>query len=184
MNLEKAAELAHSLMMKHGLGHLPFEFTRTKRVIGSCHFQGLKGDRRTYRPTKISMSAHWAKAMDEHEVREIILHEIAHGLTVTKDPGHGYVFKAQVRALGGKATDTCYKPEVQIDAPWIGVCPNGHESRMHRAPGRLKSCVTCCPRFNTNYLFVWHKNGKKVDHFDVSKGMRDDVIRLTAQGRY
>ena len=183
MNLEKAEALAKSLMMRHGVGHLPFEFSRTRRTIAACAYAGFKHDRRTWMPTKIMLSSHWAKVMDENDIREIILHEIAHALTLTTDGGHGYRFKAQVRAMGGKATDHCYKPQAEIEYPWVGVCPKGHESKHYRAPGRLKACGKCSPRFSTDNLYTWYKNGRKVDHFDVSKGMRADVVRLSAQGK-
>lgn len=183
MNKMKAEQLAKALMMRHGVGHLPFEFTRTKRTIAACQYAGFKGDRRTWMPTKIMLSEHWAVTLTEDEVREVIIHEIAHALTLTTDGGHGYRFKAQVRAMGGKVTDRCFVPETAIPAKWVGVCPKGHRSEMHRAPGRLKACSKCSPRFSTANLFTWYKDGRKVDHFDVSRGVRADVLRLTAQGR-
>lgn len=181
MNKMKAEQLARALMLRHGVGHLPFEFTRTKRVIGSCAFVGIRGDKRTYVPTKIMFSAHWALAMSEADFTEVMLHEIAHALAPGHD--HDYVFRAKVRALGGKATDRCYVPEANIEAKWVGICPKGHRSEMHRAPGRIKSCGKCSPRFSVANLFVWHKDGKPVEHYDVSKTYRADVIRLAAQGK-
>ena len=71
MNLDQAEQLALSLMREHGL--LPrwsFAFDRAERRFGSCN----------ERKRRITLSAAIVRLNSESEVRDTILHEIAHAL--------------------------------------------------------------------------------------------------------
>ena len=71
MELEAARRLALGLMREHRVpGDWLFEFDRSKVRFGRCHY-GRK---------EISLSRHLVELNDEAEVRDTILHEIAHAL--------------------------------------------------------------------------------------------------------
>lgn len=93
MNLHAAAELARTLMNQHGFYNVIFEFSNRRRALGTCHI-------RNGRPWKITLSKHWTPRMDEPEVRDVILHEIAHAYEPLD--GHGYAWKAACRRIGAK----------------------------------------------------------------------------------
>ena len=70
MNLKDAEELALSLMRKHGLSHWEFGFDRAKRRFGACNFS----------KKRISLSKYLTEVNEIEQVRDTILHEIAHAL--------------------------------------------------------------------------------------------------------
>jgi predicted SprT family Zn-dependent metalloprotease len=72
MNTALAADLARSLMAEHGLDDWTFVWTKAHSFAGDCNYQ-LR---------RIRLSAPWTKVNDETEVRDTILHEIAHALCV------------------------------------------------------------------------------------------------------
>lgn len=158
MNKTKAASLARTLMNKHGLGHVPFEFDRGKTRLGACHWS-----RATRQVTKITISSHYTELLPEDEIRYVILHEIAHALAGFNQ-AHGPAFVRQARALGIKP-DVCASPSASPKGAWSAVCPAGHSGSrdMHRAPGRVRSCSKCSPgKFNADAILIWSKDGRKV----------------------
>lgn len=172
MDKNKAATLARTLMNKHGLTALPFEFNRGKRMIGMAQFYG--NDKSGWKPVKISLSSYWTEAMDEAEIRDTILHEIAHVLA-GRSAHHNWQWKAIARQVGARP-QRCAAPSAEAKevmgkiAPpaWLGTCRNGHTSTpMHRAPGRVKACGRCSNRFDIANVFEWSKNGKPVPHEQV-----------------
>ena len=83
---KRARRLALGLMREHRVpGDWLFEFDRSKVRFGRCHY-GRK---------EISLSRHLVELNDEAEVRETILHEIAHALAPW-----GWAW-AEVAASGG-----------------------------------------------------------------------------------
>ena len=91
MDLTTARTLATELMTQHGLTaqRWSFRFDRAQKRLGLC----------TYRTRTISVGEVYAAAADEADVRDTILHEIAHAL-VGSSHGHGPVWKAKARELG------------------------------------------------------------------------------------
>lgn len=91
MRLEHAIELAWALLDQYGLGD---DFTvvidRKKKTLGHCS-NGHKA---------IALSLFHIEADDVAEVRDTILHEIAHALT----PGHGHdeVWQAKAMQVGAR----------------------------------------------------------------------------------
>ncbi|MEM9915799.1 MAG: SprT-like domain-containing protein, partial [Planctomycetota bacterium] len=73
MDLPSAGQLALSLMQHHGLADAgwTFRFNQRKRSLGLCN----------YTTQRIELSAPFVTRNDEPEVRDVILHEIAHALT-------------------------------------------------------------------------------------------------------
>jgi len=93
-HVRKVRLLASQLMVAHGLAEdWYFSFNSNRRRIGICRYHtGLKTGR-------IELSIHFVVLNDLPTVRDVLLHEIAHGLT----PGHGHdrVFKRKCLEIGG-----------------------------------------------------------------------------------
>lgn len=169
MDKSTAERHARALIAMHGLDANLFKWNRGKNMMGqfSGTLNRITGE---VILKSISLSAYWVEAMTEAEVREVMLHEIAHALT-PRD-GHNWRFKAKVRELGGVATHGCYSPSAETKArmdalapaPWVGTCPNcGKKRGMHRAPTAIRACSDCCRgRFRMEYVFTYTHNGRPV----------------------
>ena len=87
-NVDMIEKSARFLMDKNGLEHWEFKWNKRKQAVGTCK----------YGPQIIEMSKPWCLLNSMEEVRDTILHEIAHALT----PGdhHGPKWRHQCRLLG------------------------------------------------------------------------------------
>jgi predicted SprT family Zn-dependent metalloprotease len=85
-------------MREHGFGHLDFEFSRSKSTLGRCHFLGGK-------PVKIDLSEVWLPSLDDAQVRDTILHEIAHAIAGA-DANHGPRWQRVALSIGAKPFTT------------------------------------------------------------------------------
>lgn len=149
MELPHARRLALALMDEHGLSGWRLELDRARTRAGICRY-GRK---------VIGLSAPLTRLHAEAEVRDTILHEIAHALAGPR-AGHGPLWREIAVRLGCSA-QRC----VSVDAPrvagaWVGVCPAGHVRERHRRPERVSSCTDCSPRFSVDHLFSWTHRGK------------------------
>ena len=115
MNPTHAQALALELMRTHlgGEGRWTFRWTRAKREFGHCDY--------TFRT--IALSKPLTELNDEPQVRDVILHEIAHAMA-GPDHGHDAVWKAVARDLGAQPT-RCYNGDTVATPPkpWMGYCP-------------------------------------------------------------
>lgn len=96
METTEAAYQARALMAEHGLEGWRFCFDESVRRFGCCS-HGKK---------MITLSRKLVAQNPWHEVKQTVLHEIAHALV---GPGHGHdaVWKAKARSIG--ASDSrCY----------------------------------------------------------------------------
>lgn len=129
--------------------HLPgrgwtFGFDRAVRRAGACHH----ADRR------ITLSRHLAEGAEAEEVRQVLLHEIAHALAGHR-AAHGPRWRARAAALGYTGSRLHDRPIAEERATWIGACPAGHEHRRFRRPTRETSCGLCSRRFSRAALITW-----------------------------
>jgi len=139
MDFDAARTLAMELMDRHGLlaGGWRLRWGRGKRQLGSC----------TQAKKTITLSAYFVDLNDEPEVRDTILHEIAHAL-VGHRHGHDAVWKAMCRRLGADPTRTSHTA-VMPAAPYELFCPRCQQviARRHRRirPERLQrlACGAC-----------------------------------------
>ena len=137
MQLETAATLAHDLMTHFGLADWTLGFNRRKRSLGLCK----------YRQHQIELSTHFVAANDEAQVRETILHEIAHALAGEK-AGHGPKWKAMCAHVGCKPQRCDQGEAVMPRGRWQARCHTcGKEYWRHRRPARRARywCKTCGP---------------------------------------
>jgi predicted SprT family Zn-dependent metalloprotease len=145
MDLLEAKQLAERLMLEHALSvRWQFRFDSAKRRFGSCNY--------TKRVITLSKWLTWLN--DETEVRDTILHEIAHA-KAGQAAGHGPRWKAHARALGCSA-ERCFRVD-QVAMPkakYRGVCPACRRT-IFRDKKRNISCGHCSRRYQPKYAFVW-----------------------------
>lgn len=128
--LEAIAAEAESLLERHGLAGWSFQFDDASVRAGCCNF-----------PAKlISLSRLFALRAPDDEVRDTVLHEIAHAL-VGPEHGHDRVWLATARSIGCTGR-RCH--EVEFTPPrYIVSCPRcawHHPSHTRR---RRVICRTC-----------------------------------------
>ncbi|GAB6939828.1 SprT-like domain-containing protein [Isoptericola variabilis] len=190
MEREEAARLARGLMADHGLSGWTFRFDRARRRAGLCRY-----DRR-----EISLSGPLAELYDEADVREVVLHEIAHALAGARH-GHDAVWRATARSIGSTGRRVVREGSPEVEGDWAGVCPAGHRVTRFRRPQRPQACARCSPVFDRRYLLTWTYRGDpvpelgdptevepslapaetRVDPAGVRPGER---LRVVAPGRY
>ena len=93
MKFQAARKLALDLLALHGL-QLPIRWTKTKRQLGCILFKNRVA-------TEMRLSKVFIEANEESEVKDLILHEIAHAL-VGCQHGHDHVWKAKCVEIGAR----------------------------------------------------------------------------------
>jgi predicted SprT family Zn-dependent metalloprotease len=162
MDLKKAELLAKELIRKHlqSRGSWQFKFDRAKRRFGSCRFNPRRviyGLAVKYPGGVISLSRSLTELNSETEVKDTILHEIAHALC-GPGKGHSQAWKKTARMIGCRGT-RCYDSTKVKEAPakYIAHCPKcGKEHKCDKRT--LISCGRCDGKFNPAYRLVFRKN--------------------------
>ena len=95
MDLDEALAMGRQLLDQHGLDEWDFRFDRAKRRAGLCRFD----DR------VISLSRYLTQLHDAEQVRDTVLHEIAHALA-GPEAGHGPTWQAKARQVGARPRRT------------------------------------------------------------------------------
>jgi hypothetical protein len=151
MEVTAAVALGRALLREHGLDGWQVVVDRAKTRAGVCRF----GRR------QIGISGPLTQLHDLDEVRDTLLHEIAHAL-VGPAHGHDAVWRAKAVEIGSSG-ERCVSPDApRVEGDWVGRCPLGHERHRHRAPTRLASCARCSSTFDPRYLFTWTFKGRPV----------------------
>lgn len=151
VDLDEAARTARALMDEHGLHDWGFEFDRARVRAGACHFHA----------EKITLSRAVTAAHSEAEVRETMLHEIAHAL-VGREHGHDEVWRRQARQIGASG-QRCYSAESPVvPGRWQGRCVAGHVVHRHRRPARLLLCARCRSMPMRERVLTWEHDGHPV----------------------
>lgn len=134
MFTSEAATIARQMMNQHGLYDWTFGWDRAKRRAGACH----------YHRKQITLSHHHVSMNQENEVRDTILHEIAHALA-GPGTGHGWQWRQVCRRIGAKPV-RCYD-SATVAMPkgkWRAVCGGCNKAfHKHRRPKRQYSCRGC-----------------------------------------
>lgn len=151
MDLRAARALGQELLHRHGLPDWQLVFDRAKRRAGIC-----RADRK-----EIGLSAYLTRLHSEAEVRETILHEIAHAI-VGPAHGHDAVWRAKALEIGSSGTRCVSDDAPSVPAPWVGTCRAGHTIERHRRPERPTSCSRCSAGFDPAHLFEWTFHGRRV----------------------
>ena len=167
MDLDEAARLGRRLIAEHGLHDWTLVFDRAKQRAGICRY-GTK---------QIGLSAPLTALHPEAEVRDTILHEIAHALAGPRH-GHDAVWRATARRIGSSGQRCMSSDAPRVEGDWVGTCPAGHRVTRHRRPERPSSCPTCSSTFSVDHVFGWTYRGAPAA---MTAGYRADLARLRAR---
>jgi len=141
MDFEEAAAIALGLMARHGIPHWSFAWNRRKRSLGLCR----------YRQKRIELSTHFVQANNTAQIRETILHEIAHALAGEK-AGHGPKWKAMCAQVGCKPERCDQGEAIMPPGRWTAQCNAcGKAYWRHKRPAKKARywCKTCGPDHGT-----------------------------------
>jgi hypothetical protein len=183
MELHPAGKIARELMDRHGLADWRFAWDRARRRFGSCS---------TTRK-RITLSMHLAKLNDEAEVRDTILHEIAHALT--PGDGHGRRWKAACAQIGAKP-DRCYRESVEVGnvngnghgevngksgvvAPRTGLRIGCHKCNWWIGRHRVTWAIQHCRKCGTQVIWEHVRSGKRYRIEHIAGGFRAEIVAGT-----
>lgn len=148
MDLFVVRQTAEALMREHGLIDNGWKFGFNDNVwrAGVCR----------HRTKSVELSRHYCQNNPETEIRDTILHEMAHALV---GPGHGHdqTWKRKCVEIGARP-QRCYDSKIVMpQGKWVGQCPNCKQVfRRHRRPKVLTGW--------------WHKGcGKTAGSFEYSR---------------
>ena len=148
MKIVSAKRMARRLMNKHGLTNWTFKIDNAKKRFGYC-----SNGKRT-----ISLSGPLTELNSMEQVRDTILHEIAHALAPRA--GHGLEWRRMCLRIGAEPT-RCYDATViqPIHNPasvrhYVGKCP-ACDYQTVRLRRRSCSCPNCDPKWNPEYKLIW-----------------------------
>jgi predicted SprT family Zn-dependent metalloprotease len=120
MNLTEIKTLAEELIQKH-LQNCKFEWMISTRMLGQYRQKRYSGD------ATIRLNEDFVlNSNDLEEIKDVILHEIAHGLAGIA-AGHGRLWKHYAMAIGA-APNRCsssesFKQVVAQNAKYVATCP-------------------------------------------------------------
>jgi predicted SprT family Zn-dependent metalloprotease len=168
MDLIKAQRLAEGLISVHA-PDWSFGWDRSRKRFGAAHF--LKKTTKNGRPLsipvkRITLSRYLTELNDETQVRDVILHELAHVKAGAK-AGHSRLWKAHARALGARP-ERCHSAVTATEhAPWVGICRScgirNEQFRLTRDMhdhGICTSCVRRTRRRSPDFRFDWTWQGQ------------------------
>jgi predicted SprT family Zn-dependent metalloprotease len=143
MELKKASALTHVLMHKHGLlGHWKFRWHNKKCSLGTC----------SYVKKTIYLAKWYTELNDQTEVKDTILHEIAHALCYekygNKGTGHGRLWKSICREIGAipRACSKANLHRPQNHYKYIDACCGLNFKRHRLRRGAKYYCPKCDQR--------------------------------------
>jgi len=146
--LNAIAELARELMARHQLSHWSFQFDHGTKRAGCCH----------YKTQVISVSIEYAKHSSEAEIKDTILHEIAHAL-VGKAHNHDAVWKAKAVEIGCSG-QRCH--DVEFTPPrYIVKCQNN----CWVATAERKRRGSVCKKCHGNLIYLTYTE----ERWDIEK---------------
>lgn len=124
MTLTDIQTFAEAKLLEHNLTDWHFKFGKSKRALGMCK-----------RSTKvIEFSKHWIEVLEDAEIKDTILHEIAHALT-PEDKGHGDAWKATCRRIGARP-ERVHRGDVRPDPAYVAVVDGKIAQIYYRKPSQ------------------------------------------------
>ena len=125
MNWHEAEQLARTLMAEHGLiaAGWQFAWSRGKKELGCCSIKEqrhrITGEKQQIK--LIRLSRYLVTMNSDEEVRDTILHEIAHALAGVEN-GHNDKWQAMCRKVGAKPKRLAGKEVNVVAAPFAVIC--------------------------------------------------------------
>ena len=145
MKIAEAEPLIKSIMDEY-VPDWEFRWDRATRRFGCC-YSNLK---------RITISEPLTKLNGWNDVKDTLLHEIAHAL-VGQGHGHDEVWKAKCREIGARP-HRCYGSSVRRPVKkWKGVCPECGKV-VYGCRRTDCSCGRCSKIYDPRYKFVWEEN--------------------------
>lgn len=148
-------KLAIALLHHHGLSAWSFSWDHAKTRFGSCD----------HNRKVITLSRILSPKQELDEVRNTILHEIAHALVGHKN-GHNKIWKSKALEIGCDG-QRC-SDNATVTASFKGSCPNC-KTIIHRHRRKRVSCSKCDSRFNPKYIFQWERASVNEEPDKVAK---------------
>jgi predicted SprT family Zn-dependent metalloprotease len=155
MTHAEAQQLALDLMHQHGLLQAGWQFrwNNGKRQLGVCRVRRNRLPRSAdFTEVKtIGLSRHLVALNSDEEVRDTILHEIAHAIAGVKN-GHNHLWKETCRKIGARPRRLAGEGVKVVQAPYIIVCDCCQRSlgKRHRRVSARKLarsyCRSCGPQ--------------------------------------
>lgn len=136
MNLTTAEKLTVSLMKEHGIWDKGwrFEWDNAMRRFGVCN----------YRKRTIGLSKNLVSLNDVEQVKDTILHEIAHAIAGNQ-AGHGWEWKRECVRIGARP-ERCYTTENTTvpQMKYYAVCKAcGKEHQRQKALKKTIKRISC-----------------------------------------
>ncbi|QBF47707.1 SprT-like domain-containing protein [Janibacter limosus] len=148
MDIGEARRMGRALMDEHGLEDWRLVVDRAKKRAGVC-----RAAERT-----IGLSGPLTALHSPEQVRDTVLHEIAHALVGPRH-GHGPRWQAMASSIGA-APERCLPQDApSVPGAWVGTCPAGHTIDRHRRPSQVTSCRECSRSFSAQAIFTWTHHG-------------------------
>ncbi|MBE6482740.1 MAG: SprT family zinc-dependent metalloprotease [Actinomyces ruminicola] len=167
MNLPDVLALARVLMEEHGLADWSVSLDRARRRAGQTD----------HSRRRITLSRHLMALYDEAEVRETVLHEIAHA-RVGSTHRHDAVWRTEARRIGASGHRLVSSRAPRVAGRWVGTCPAGHTVDRMRRPALPCSCSRCARGFSVEHLLSWSYDGEPVSPQEIGPGYARALARL------
>lgn len=158
MKLKEAEKEAKKLIYHHLGMDWNFRFDSSVSRCGCC----------TYSLQLIALSEGYVQCNSWNEVKDTVLHEIAHALT---GPGHGHdkVWKERCREIGANPCRVASKTIAMPPKQYVAICKNcGHSYYRCRIPRKKSySCGKCSKgRYNSDYHLDFEINPDWLKFYD------------------
>lgn len=124
-----------------------FSWDRSKTIFGRCfHHRRM-----------ITLSWHLTKLNTEEQVKDTVLHEIAHAIC-GQGHGHDMTWKLVAQQLGATPKRCSKELPKDVDYKYIAKCQHcGKVYRRNRIKrDRSYSCGNCSPTFDPKFQLVYH----------------------------
>ena len=166
MDPQQAQQLALELMRHHGVTNDGWEFrwSHGKKQLGCAQIRKRKRSfGRVEEEKTIKLSRHLVALNDEDEVKDTILHEIAHAIAGIEH-GHDGVWKAVCRRIGAKPQRLAGREVNVVEPTYVivcGVCEEVLAKRFRRIrKDRLARsyCQHCGPTTKGKLIFQTSSN--------------------------
>jgi predicted SprT family Zn-dependent metalloprotease len=145
--------LANQLFKEHGLEERgwSFDLDQTKQQVGVCN----------HHTKKIGFSLYYLEKSSDAEIRDTILHEIAHAL-VGSNHGHDATWRAKCIEIGARPKRLAGEDAVTTAKPnYVMICPSC-DRKWYRYRMRQRNYGGKCPDCKIEVEIYNHQTGERI----------------------